>query len=48
MTPTAQATRFVGDIIMVVAAWYHSPAGIVAGLAIVPAGWSYGLLFRRR
>jgi hypothetical protein len=28
MTPAAQATRLLGDIIMVVAAWYHSPIGL--------------------
>jgi hypothetical protein len=47
MTPTAQATRLAGDLITVVAAWYQSPAGIVFGLAIVLAGWTYGLLFFR-
>jgi hypothetical protein len=46
MTPTAQATRIAGDLITVVAAWYQSPAGIAFGLAIILAGWTYGLLFR--
>jgi hypothetical protein len=44
MTPVAQATRLVGDIIMVFAAWFHSPIGIAAGLAIVLAAWSCGLV----
>jgi hypothetical protein len=44
MTPTAQATRLLGDIIMVFAAWFHSPIGIAAGLAIVIAAWGYGLV----
>jgi hypothetical protein len=43
MTPTAQATRLAADLITVVAAWYHSPAGIVFGLAIIIAAWTYGL-----
>jgi hypothetical protein len=47
MTPTAQAARLAGDLITVVAAWYHSPADIVVGLAIILAGWTYGLLFFR-
>src|SRR5215471_15262710 len=47
MTPTAQVTRLAGDLITVVAAWYQSPAGIVFGLAIILAGWTYGLLFVR-
>jgi hypothetical protein len=44
MTPIAQATRLLGDIIMVFAAWFHSPIGIAAGLAIVIAAWGYGLV----
>jgi hypothetical protein len=44
MMPTAQATRLLGDIIMVFAAWFHSPIGIAAGLIVVLAAWTYGLL----
>jgi hypothetical protein len=29
---------------MVFAAWFHSPIGIAAGLAIVIAAWGYGLV----
>jgi hypothetical protein len=47
MTPTAQATRLVGDLITVFAAWYHSPLGIAAGLVLILAAWVYGLLPRR-
>jgi hypothetical protein len=47
MTPTAQAARLAGDLITAVAAWYQSPAGIVCGLAIILAAWTYGLLFFR-
>ena len=48
MTPMAQATRLAGDLITVVAAWYQSLAGIVFGLAIILAAWTYGLLARSR
>ena len=44
MTPTAQGTRLAGDLITVVAAWYQSPVGILTGLGIVFAAWTYGLL----
>jgi len=44
MNPAAQATRLAGDLVTVFAAWFHSPIGIGAGLAIVLAAWSYGLL----
>jgi hypothetical protein len=44
MTPTAQATRFLGNIIMIFAAWFHSPIGIGFGVVIVLAAWTYGLV----
>jgi hypothetical protein len=44
MTPVAQATRLLGNIIMVFAAWFHSPIGIAAGLVVVLAAWTHGLL----
>jgi hypothetical protein len=44
MTPTAQATRLLGNIHIVIAAWYHSPIGIVFVIAIVFAAWTYGLV----
>jgi hypothetical protein len=37
-------TRLAGDLISVVAAWYQSPVGILTGLGIVFAAWTYGLL----
>jgi hypothetical protein len=43
MTPTAQGTRLAGDLITVVAAWYQSPVGILTGLGIIFAAWTYGL-----
>ena len=48
MRPGAQAARLVGDLIMVVAAWFRSPGGIAAGLLIILAAWSYGLIWFRR
>jgi hypothetical protein len=44
MTPAAQAARLAGDLITVVAAWYQSPGGLILGLAIITAAWTYGLL----
>ena len=48
MRPGAQAARLVGDLIMVVAAWFRAPGGIAAGLLIIVAAWSYGLIWFRR
>jgi hypothetical protein len=48
MTPIAQATRLIGNIIIVFAAWSHSPTGIAAGVAIVLAAWGYGLVLPSR
>jgi hypothetical protein len=45
MTPAAQATRLLGDIITIFAAWWHSMLGIAVGLLIVMGAWSYGLAF---
>ena len=44
MTLTVQAIRLAGDLITVIAAWYHSAAGIAAGVAVILAAWTYGLL----
>ena len=48
MTPIAQAARLAGDLITIGAAWYQSFAGILFGLAIIAAAWSYGWVLRRR
>jgi hypothetical protein len=45
MTPGVQLTRLLGDIVTVFAAWWHSLLGIAAGLLIVVAAWSFGLVF---
>ena len=48
MTPIAQAARLAGDLITVGAAWYQSFAGILFGLAVIAAAWSYGWVLRLR
>jgi hypothetical protein len=42
MTTLAQAARLFGDLITIVAAWFHSPTGIAGGLIVVLAAWTYG------
>ena len=44
MTPTVQALRLFGALIALYASWYHVPAGIIGGFALVAACWSYGIL----
>jgi hypothetical protein len=46
MTPTAQALRLFGALIAFYSAWYRVPAGIMGGLALVAACWSYGIVRR--
>jgi hypothetical protein len=48
MRPGAQAARLIGDLIMVIAAWFRAPGGIAAGLLIIVAAWSHGLIWFRR
>lgn len=48
MRPGAQAARLVGDLIMVVAAWFQAPSGIAVGLLIILAAWCHGLISFRR
>jgi hypothetical protein len=48
MTPAAQAVRLLGQIVMWLAAWVHSPLGVAAGLLVIVLGWTYGLLIGRR
>jgi hypothetical protein len=33
---------------MVVAAWFHAPGGIAAGLLIILAAWGHGLIRRNQ
>ena len=44
MTPVAQVTRLIGDLITIVGAWHRDPALILIGLLIVALAWAYGLL----
>lgn len=44
MPPSAMAVRFGGDVVTAIGAWRRSPGLIGAGLAVVLAGWSHGLL----
>jgi hypothetical protein len=48
MTPAAQVTRSIGDLITVCAAWLHAPFIIAGGFLIIIAAWGYGLLPLRR
>jgi hypothetical protein len=43
MTRMVEAIRFLGDLVMAVAAWYHAPFGIAAGAAIVLFAWLSGV-----
>jgi hypothetical protein len=44
MPPAAQAIRLAGDVVMLIGAWRRSPTVLLAGAAIIIAGWSHGLL----
>jgi len=44
MTLAAQGALLAGDLITVAAAWYHSVSGLILGLGIIIAAWTYGLL----
>jgi len=49
MTHGIEAIRLIGDILMVLGAWFHSIPLIGVGLAIVAAGWLNGVVrFRRQ
>jgi len=44
MTHAIEAIRLMGDIVMVLGAWFHSVPLIGVGLAIVVAGWLSGVV----
>lgn len=46
MPAAAQAVRLVGDAVMTVGAWQRNSLFIAAGVRIVLAGWSHGLVVR--
>jgi hypothetical protein len=43
MPPPAQAVRAAGDVLTAWGAWRRSPLTILAGAAVIAAGWSFGL-----
>jgi hypothetical protein len=47
MTPAMQLLRVCGFLVMAVAAWNHAPLAILAGLAVVAAGWLKGVIVPR-
>lgn len=46
MPPGAQAVRLAGDVVMTVGAWRRDARLIAAGVLVVVAGWSHGLIVR--
>ena len=48
MTHAIEAIRLIGDIVMVLGAWFHSVPLIGVGLAIVVAGWLSGVVRAQR
>lgn len=44
MSHKMEGLRFSGDIIMVIAAWYHSGTGIFFGLMVVLFAWLKGAI----
>jgi hypothetical protein len=47
MPPWVQALRLFGAAFAFYAAWYHVPAGVIGGLAVVAVCWANGLVPRR-
>lgn len=47
MPPSAQALRAAGDVLTGWGSWRRSPPTVAAGLALIAAGWSFGLAGRR-
>jgi hypothetical protein len=43
MPPSAQVLRAVGDVLTGWGSWRRSPPTVAAGLALIAAGWSFGL-----
>jgi hypothetical protein len=44
LPPSAQAVRYLGQVVAWYADYRHRPVGIVLGHALVIVGWSHGLL----
>lgn len=43
MPPSAQALRLAGDVLTGWGSWRRSVPTVLAGLAVIAAGWSFGL-----
>ena len=43
MPPWLQAVRVFGVAVVFYAAWYHVPAGVISGLALIAVCWANGL-----
>jgi len=48
MPLSAQALRYLGQVLAWYAAYRHRPAGVALGHVLIAAGWSHGLLSRAR
>jgi hypothetical protein len=46
MTRRLEFARLAGALIAGVGAWYHAPALLVAGVAVIAAAWGTGLVHR--
>ncbi|MGZ4466603.1 MAG: hypothetical protein ACXVYY_14780 [Oryzihumus sp.] len=46
MPPSAQAVRYLGQLVAWQAAYRHRPWGVALGHVVVAAGWSHGLVAR--
>lgn len=46
MPPSAQAVRLAGDVVMTFGAWRRDALLVAAGVVVVVAGWSHGLIVR--
>jgi hypothetical protein len=44
--PSAQALRYLGQVVAWYAAYRHWPSGIFLRHVVIAAGWSHGLLTR--
>ncbi|TMF79412.1 MAG: hypothetical protein E6I18_07240 [Chloroflexi bacterium] len=44
MPPWLQAVRVFGVAVVFYAAWYHVPAGVISGLALIAVCWANGLV----
>ncbi len=48
MTPSMQALRLAGQIVIWCGAWQRKPSVMLGGFAMIVYGWANGLLFPRK